>query len=682
MVTSPATVRPRPLRAAGLLRLVAEGGGLLLAVPLWVWWALDGGYDAVTFLPGIAALAGIAAALTLGVARPALTGRRRFALAAFAALAAWSALSVIWAGDRGAATVGAERAVLGAAAAALALLWPPSLRALRLAVGLLVAGVALAAALALAGIGAPGALDDGRLTAPMGYPNATAALLLAAAAAALTLGVVARPARRSPTGPDGAPAGGAPMALAARLGRDAALGAGGGMAATALLTQSRGSIVLAAVAAGGVVWAAPGRGRALVTLGLLAAALAAASGPLLDVRRAALAGDGAATAASRAQVAVALVALAMALSGPLLDLAGRHLPRAPRAAAAVRRARRPLLALVLLALAVVFVVRVGDPAAWASSRVHDFRTPDYAQLESGGTRFGDGLGSNRYDYWRVAVNTAVAKPLTGVGVETFAAQYLVQRHSDMTPRFAHSLWLGTAAELGLPGLALLVAALVGLLSGAVRALRRAPPAQRTVRAAATLPLVVVLVSASADWTWAFAGLAVPALALAAGAGFARPDGAPLPAVRLPALRRWAPAAVLALAAATTIAPYAAARLTDRAAATTASHPAAALTDLRRATSTDPLSATSALREGILALQLGRAQQARAAFATAARRDDTAWYPRLMLAALGGPDAVAAAQRAAALNPRQPVVARVRRALATATSIDPLAVQREILEEPR
>ena len=72
------------------------------------------------------------------------------------------------------------------------------------------------------------------------------------------------------------------------------------------------------------------------------------------------------------------------------------------------------------------------------------------------------LGSNRYAYWRVAIDTGADHPLAGVGASGFRVEWLRRRHIDEVVRDAHSLELETFAELGLVGVALLAALLGGV----------------------------------------------------------------------------------------------------------------------------------------------------------------------------------------------------------------------------
>ena len=78
--------------------------------------------------------------------------------------------------------------------------------------------------------------------------------------------------------------------------------------------------------------------------------------------------------------------------------------------------------------------------------------------------------SNRYAYWKVALRTFGDHPLDGVGSGGFQAEWLRERPFREPVRDAHSLYLETPAELGLVGLAL-VLALLASVAVAARARR-------------------------------------------------------------------------------------------------------------------------------------------------------------------------------------------------------------------
>jgi O-Antigen ligase len=139
--------------------------------------------------------------------------------------------------------------------------------------------------------------------------------------------------------------------------------------------------------------------------------------------------------------------------------------------------------------------------------------------------------SNRYDYWRVALRAFAHDPLTGVGAGGWAVWWLRYRPYADAAKDAHSLELQTLAELGLVGLALLLAFLGGLALAA-----RA--AHRIDAAAAAGPVAACVVWAAhspLDWDWQMPAVTLVAvllagatLALAGGGGGVRLS-APVPA---------------------------------------------------------------------------------------------------------------------------------------------------------
>jgi O-antigen ligase len=112
--------------------------------------------------------------------------------------------------------------------------------------------------------------------------------------------------------------------------------------------------------------------------------------------------------------------------------------------------------------------------------------------------------SNRYAYWEVAAGAFADAPLTGEGSGSFRAVWLRERPFVESVRDAHSLYVETAAELGLVGLVLLLALIAAV------AVRVSP---RTATASAGA--AVFAVHAGVDWDWELPALGLVALALAA-----------------------------------------------------------------------------------------------------------------------------------------------------------------------
>jgi hypothetical protein len=183
------------------------------------------------------------------------------------------------------------------------------------------------------------------------------------------------------------------------------------------------------------------------------------------------------------------------------------------------------------------------------------------------------LGSNRYDYWRVALNEVRDHPFAGDGARSFGPVYLQKRDSPETPARAHSLPLEVLMEDGIIGLFLLCGALgVPLWIAAKRARGRRGPA-----AAAFAGGVYWIVHASGDWIWTLPAAGVPLLCLLA-------IGAAPDEEIILRRRKARPAAVAALAVALLafVPVWISAKLTDRGAET------GSTTDLRWAERLDPL----------------------------------------------------------------------------------------------
>ena len=133
---------------------------------------------------------------------------------------------------------------------------------------------------------------------------------------------------------------------------------------------------------------------------------------------------------------------------------------------------------------------------------------------SGAGRLGSVAGQSRYQLWSAAVRENGAKPLTGTGSGTFEYWWLRDGDTDETVRDTHSLYLQTLGELGIVGLALIVAFLAVILAGGGRRLRAASSRARPRYAAALAGFAAFCVTAVFDWMWQIPVLAVAMLLLA------------------------------------------------------------------------------------------------------------------------------------------------------------------------
>jgi O-antigen ligase len=119
--------------------------------------------------------------------------------------------------------------------------------------------------------------------------------------------------------------------------------------------------------------------------------------------------------------------------------------------------------------------------------------------------------SHRYAYWKVAFGAFEDHPLAGLGSGGFEVRWLQERKIHESVADAHSLYIETAAELGLVGLIALAAAIAGI----VLAARRSLSADRVLAAGPIAALIAWAIHAGLDWLWEMPAVSLPALALAA-----------------------------------------------------------------------------------------------------------------------------------------------------------------------
>jgi O-antigen ligase/polysaccharide polymerase Wzy-like membrane protein len=691
---APAGQPSRPGRLVASLRAAPATVPALGALVLMVVWAADqAGYPLTHWAPGgliVLALLGIA----LVAARPRfaeIPPTVRVALLCLAAYTALSFLSILWAAVPGDAWEGADRTLLYLLVFALFACWPQrGASAALLLCGWVLAMIALAAFAALhldAAAANPARLaalaPGGRLVYPAGYANAAAAQWLIAFWPALLL---AR-GRRLHWGLRGALAGGAVL-----------------LAGVALLSQSRGSLYATPVMLVLVFALLPGRTRTFALLVPVAAGIAGAATAVLRVgdRLTALeaAGAGAATTVHAATTAVhtATVTLfACALAVGLVVGAGAAVERrrslSPSAAA---RVHRGIAAVAVAALALVLaggLVAAGNPVTRVRHAWDTFKSPaGYSADSSGGSRLTSGLGSSRYDFYRVALDEFAAHPLLGIGTDNFAEPYLAHGRSSETPRYPHSVELRTLAQTGLIGALLAVVGLGAALLAAWHAIRGPDPLARMVAAAAAAGFAYWVVHGSFDWFWEFAGLGAPAFAMLGLACALAPRAAD--STRAAANPRWVSrcAAVAGLlvalaAAASLAAPWLSELQVQSAARVWARAPLRAYALLDDAARLNPLGDEPYVVAGSIALRLGEGARADREFALALRRtpgDAYATLERGAIASAAGHRlrALALLERAARLNPRDPLIRAALHAVRRGETIDIGKLNSSILRNAR
>ena len=664
----PAPARSSEPEHTGLARSWFVVGALGFAV-FCVWAAKDAGFAPTTWYPGALFMLGLLLVLVLADPSSLTAIPRAAAIAALLlfAFAAWSCASIAWSSDKGMAWDGANRTVLYAAVYLLFV----ALRRHRLSsVVWLVGFAAVVASIGAVDLARAAFGDDpsrfflnGRLAAPAGYPNAACALFVFCAWA--------------------------PAYLAARrevppLVRGAALAVACVLAQLAVVTQSRASLVVIPVAVLVYVALVPFRVRALLPLAAVGFVLALSLHRLVAPYVPLTHGRDAGPALRTVVWTVLVSALASFVAWSLFAVLDRRL-LFPRRAVVI--AQGALTVLLVLALTVgIVLLAVGSPRDRVAHAWRDFKS-GYPAPTGSSTHFSSGLGNNRYDFWRVALDEFRRHPLNGVGADNFAEDYVAERHSNEEPLYPHSVELRVLAQTGVVGALLFGGFLVAAAAAARRTFRGRSVVDGTVRAGVAAAAYVGI-HGSIDWFWEFPALtaaAIASLALAAGGDAAAPVER-----RHRVRRRVAGAAVIVtavVAGGSFALPWTADRLEQRAAAEWPHDARAAFHNLRRARQLNPVSPDPDLLAGAIASKLDDVATMRDAFRHALERDPRQWYAHLELGiaeAARGRRAAALHQLAAArrLDPREPVVRLVERRVKANARIDRAAIDRIFISRYR
>jgi hypothetical protein len=611
----------------------------------------DGSYDVVARQEvGIA----IWWALSLGFAFGLLPRRRLPAgkLAPFAALV----LMAVWIGIAFAWTQSDERTALELARVVayaglfLLVLTVLSRRTWRAAAGGIAAAALGVSALAVASRLFPTDFptdfvqrnyDTNRLSYPFGYWNAVGAW----AAMSVGMGLVwSAHARRLVT-------------------RVAALAAVPVAVVAAYLTYSRGAAVGVALA---VLFAlALSRSRWTVATH----ALAAAGGSALAIAvvrdhhaiAQATGGEGAGAVLLALAAAAALCAGAVALTSRIGADRRWRLPSRP--------AR---VAVALGGLALVLTLAVAGPGL-AKRSWDNFRTPVAQSSTDPAARLGN-LSGGRYRQWSAALDAFRAEPLHGTGPGTYEFVWAGNHRYDGFVRDGHSLYLESLAELGWPGLLLLLLFIGSALWAAMRTRVRARSSADAGAAAALLvAFLLFLFHAGIDWMWestALGALALVAIATAVAGGrpkkqtggmedtatAAPPRGRPPSSWRRTGTRTAIVAGALLACALQVPATMAVSQVRRSQQAASVHRTDSALQHANDAIAVQPWAATPYVQRALVLESAGQFHDARMAILQAAHREPTNWRHPIVLARieaeLGRPRAALAAYaRARRLHPR-------------------------------
>jgi hypothetical protein len=647
----------------------------LLAVGVFVAWAVaTGGFEPTAWYPGALFLLGLLVATAIAYRRERLPTINVLALACLGGFTLWSFVSIVWAGAPGDAWDGANRTLLYLTIFALFTLPAWTSSSARVVLGVYSVAIAVVGAVNL--LEAAGSEDpilsfiDGRFAEPMGYHNADTALFLGAFWPALFL---------------------ASRAETTTAARPVLLTAAGLLAELALLPQSRGSVLVFPIALAIYLILVPNRVRSLITMAPIAVAVALSASPILDVYEAARGGAGSfGDAVDTAVSAMTFSCIGLLGIGIVLAMVDRRLRIPERTARLTGRAVGVAGTAGGIVALVIAIGAIGSPWSWAQDRWDDFKG-GYAEAGFGSTRFSGSLGSNRYDFWRVSLDEFAESPLTGIGIDNFAAEYLLERHSDEEPEDPHSLPVKVVSQTGLVGGGLFAGFLVLALAAGVRVRRFAvSPSARALAGASIATFAYWFIHGSGDWFWVYPGLTAPAIAWLALAG--RVEGGvdrPIGAARRSVVPLASPIAwgvgclILLVAAASYLLPWAAARDEQRAVSAWRADPRGAYDALDRAHDLNFLSDDADLLAGAIAARRGDLARMRDSYARALERNPDSWYALLELGALDAvQDRRAAAVRrldhAQDLNPSEPVIRMVIRGVRTGHPVPLQRIDREFL----
>jgi hypothetical protein len=620
------------------------GAAAIAAGVFWI--AYDGGSYGLTSRNSIAVIVlwGLVLASAVGLWP---TGRiPRSALvsgALLAAFAIWTGLSALWAASPEKAFNEFDRVLLFLTIFALAVVASPRASARRWLAGLAI-GLTSVGLLALVSRLFPHLFDATtqlaeafptarkRLSFPVDYWNGLATIVAFAVPALLYFAAESRAVVRG-------------LAVAPLP----------ALVATLYLTSSRGGWIAATIA---VVVLLALTSRRWATAGALVVGGAASAGAVAVL----LARDelvdsplSSSVAESQGRSAALLIGLLCLVAGAAYGLLAVVVPAPPRASR--RAATAFAIVLVVLGLAAV-------AAANPVERYNNFKEiPPELQGASVQEHLFSTSGNGRWQWWTSAVDEFESKPLTGRGAGSYEAWWAEHASIAAFVRDAHSLYLETLGELGVVGLALLVAFIVSCLVAGARRLGGRTESERAAVGALFAIVAAFLFEAGIDWMWevtAVSVVAVLALGLLAGPATEPELAAPLafaaPRPRnLPLLRVAAAALAFGLIVAEAIPLLATMEVRRSQEAVTSGNLVEAFDRAESARSIQPWAASPYLQLALVQELGGRIDEARASIETALHHDRDDW--RLWLVA-------------ARIQTKAGAIAEARQSLAKAEELNP------------
>lgn len=432
------------------------------------------------------------------------------------------------------------------------------------------------------------------------------------------------------------------------------------IACVVYLTSSRGAGAVAAVGLVAFLALTDRRLLALWAAGIGAAGTAAAIA-VLHAREVLVTGPLRSDLAyTQGRSAAALIALICFATATVYLLGAVRAPVRPRMPAAARAG---------VAVALVLVAAVGVVASNPSKRIDRFKVPpsqepvgEVSEKQYIESHLLSGGGSGRWQFWGASIDQFERYPLRGGGAGSYESWWAMHGSITYFVRDAHSLWLETLGELGILGLALLMAFFGSVLFAAALVLRRAPPGTRSAPGALAAVVLAFCAGAALDWMWELT--VVASIAMLAAGLLAGPAARPAAAIvsRLPLALPARVALVVAgllLAAALTLPLLGELRMeysADAAKRGATAEAVDAALDARRLT---PWSARPLTQLALLAEQTGDLSAARTWIARALEKDDANWRLWLTAARIetergAAREAARSLARARQLNPRSPL----------------------------
>lgn len=181
---------------------------------------------------------------------------------------------------------------------------------------------------------------------------------------------------------------------------------------------------------------------------------------------------------------------------------------------AVRVPRKPAKAAFAIGAALGAAVLIFGVATYGGQAWDRFSTQENADAADPTARLTMVNNGNRVVQWQVAWDSWEAQPWRGSGAGTFELTYNREGNDGQFVRDAHSSYLESLSEQGIPGFALLVGLVFSSLWTLSLALRRASSTlDRGLIAGAGAALGAFFIGSGADWFWEVGALAMLSMTL-------------------------------------------------------------------------------------------------------------------------------------------------------------------------